>query len=99
MRYGPKQLVESRHRQAVLLISPSYILRTHREEYMPLGSSDEPGPPTLKWVLWWAVQKQHSQRLMPNFNYTVHLNSLTRKAGTMMSILAEMISTEINNLK
>ncbi len=59
---------------------------------MPLASSGDPGPPSFSWVLWWAVQKQHSQPLLPNLNYAVHPNALTREAGTMTSIIAANIS-------
>ena len=59
---------------------------------MPLASSGDPGPPGFSRVLWWAVQKQHSQPLLPNHNYAVHPNSLTRDAGTMTSIIAVTIS-------
>lgn len=55
---------------------------------MSLASSGDPGPPSFFWVLWWAVQKQHSQQLLPNLNYAVHLHSLTRQAGTMTFIMA-----------
>lgn len=70
---------EARSRQAVLLISPSYILRTRGVEDMPLASSGDPGPPGFSWVLWWAVQKQHSQQLLLDLNYAVHPYSLTGK--------------------
>lgn len=46
---------------------------------MPLASSGDPGPPGFSWVLWWAVQKQHSQQLLLDLNYAVHPYSLTGK--------------------
>lgn len=55
---------------------------------MPRPSSADPGPPSFSWVLWWAVQKQQSQLLLPNLSYAVHPYSLTRQAGTMASFVA-----------
>lgn len=62
LRYGPKRLVESRPQQAVLLMGPSYILRTIGVDYLPLASSADMGLPSFSWALWWAVQKQKSQQ-------------------------------------
>lgn len=66
---------------------------------MPLASSSDPGPPSFSWVLWWAVQKkQHSQQLLPNLNYAVHPNSLTREAGTMAYYGCEYLQQRQHNV-
>lgn len=55
---------------------------------MPLASSGDPGPPGFSRVLWWAVQKQQGQPLLPNLNYAIHPNLLIGKAGIMTSSMA-----------